>query len=315
MVTSFPAGFDLFTEPSLPEETYLSQAGSGNRNHFQHHRDLGDAIEAMEHNVALKGHDHSGGTDDFDTPKLDEGNTHEDSDLDSASTARHHTLGTDAHQAAAGDHHHDYRGATIENKPLVPCTSTTRPPAPPLGLLIYETDTYRLRVWAQYLGETVPSWHYLLGPLPNVRLRQGTAQKLVHYGSVLEWREEIEDTYNSFDASASPTNITIRESGLYQVECALQWDPSYVPDTAHAVFCLNGVETTVRQSQYLRGNAFQPGFSQTLTVVGKLRMVTNDIVTVKASYTAPSNLLELIFSFFDAPTKVNSRLDIAYLGP
>lgn len=313
MPTSFPGGFDTFNEPTIPEETTLSSAGTGSRNHTEHHRDMGDAIEAIEHNVALKGHDHSGGTDDFDTPKLDAANTHENSDVDSSLTSLHHTLGTGAHQAAAGDHAHEY--SDILHTPFRACTSTTRPGYPTLGLMIYELDTYRLRVWAQYPGDTAPSWRFLLGPLPNVRLRQAAAQKLSYSGSILEWREEIEDSSNSFDATVSLTNITIREKGLYQVECALQWDPSVVPDTAHAVFCINGVETTVRQSQYLRGNVFQPGFSQTLTVVGKLRLAVNDTVTVKASYSAPSNLLELIFSFFDAPSKVNSRLDIAYLGP
>ena len=61
MPTQWPAGNDTFTEPSTPETTPLSSAGTGNFNHFEHHVNLGDAIEAMQATVPLKTHDHSGG--------------------------------------------------------------------------------------------------------------------------------------------------------------------------------------------------------------------------------------------------------------
>ena len=56
MPTSFPGGFDTFNEPTIPEETTLSSAGTGSRNHTEHHRDLGDAVEAIERNVPLVTH-------------------------------------------------------------------------------------------------------------------------------------------------------------------------------------------------------------------------------------------------------------------
>lgn len=314
MPTAYPNGFDDFGVPSLPEQTPLSSAGDSTRNHTELLRDIGDATEQLEHHASQRAHDHSGdATDTKKGAKLSQANTHQSPDTDTAGGI-HRTVGTGHEQAARGDHIHDY--ASLTGKPIVACTSTTRPGTPTLGLLIYETDTYRLRVWAQYPGDTVPSWRFLLGPLPNVRLRQTAAQQLTASGSILEWREELEDAYNSFDKNVSLTNINVKEAGVYQITVALQWDPSVVPDTAHVIVCVNGVETTVRQSQFMRGGGlFNPGFSQTITVTGPLRLALNDVLTVKAKYTASGGLLGFIFSFFDGPSKVNSRFDLVYQGP
>ena len=55
MPTNYPDSPDLFLEPTLPEETPLSGAGpGGTRNHTEHHRDLGDAIEAIEVTASVK---------------------------------------------------------------------------------------------------------------------------------------------------------------------------------------------------------------------------------------------------------------------
>lgn len=149
MSTEYPDDFDSFIEPTLPEETPLSSAGSGDRNHVEHHRDLGDAVEAIQHNAALKGHDHSGDADDIAKGgKLDQTNTHENVDTDTANGI-HHTLGKGATQAAKGDHIHDYTSNEIINKPWEICPSTNRPPPFP-GKMIYELDTNRVRVWAQF---------------------------------------------------------------------------------------------------------------------------------------------------------------------
>lgn len=312
MAISYPGGLDSFSEPTLPEDTPLASAGSATRNHVEHHRDLGDAVEAIERNASLKGHDHSGdATDTHKGAKLTQAVTHESPDTDTTSGI-HHTLGTGANQAARGNHVHDYSALT--GRPIIACTSTTRPSSPSLGLLIYETDTFRMRAWAQYPGDSAPAWRFLLGPTPAVRLRQGAAQQIFPAGSVMEWRDELEDAYGMFDKNASLTNVVIKEPGLYQVTATVQWDAVNVPDVAHAVVLINGVETTVRQSQFMRGNLFTPGFSQTLTVTGPLRFALNDVVTVKASFTAPG-LITWLLSFFDGPTKINSRFDLVYSGP
>lgn len=313
MATNYPGSVDDFGVPSLPEETPLSSAGDSTRDHTQLHKDEGDAIEALQANAALKSHDHSGTDSIGHGTKLTQANTHQSADTDGATTALHHTIGSGANQAAAGNHVHDY--SVITNTPFRRCTSSTRPSSPSLGLIIYETDTHRMRVWDQYPGDPDPSWRYLLGPLPNVRLRQTAAQQLNASGTILEWREELEDGFDMFNSGISLTNITCKEAGLYQVTVAVQWDPQHVPDVAHVIVVVNGVETTVRQQQYLRGNVFQPGFSQTITATGPLRLALNDVVTVKVKYTAGGGLLGFIFSFFDSASKVNSRFDLAFVGP
>lgn len=105
MPSNFPGSDDSFTEPSSPGSTALSSAGTGSRTHTQHHRDLGDAIEAVQANVAILTHDHSG-SGARATSKLAQANTHESPDTDASTSALHHTLGTGANQAAAGNHTH-----------------------------------------------------------------------------------------------------------------------------------------------------------------------------------------------------------------
>ena len=533
MPTKFNDGvddFDVFNEPSIPEETTLSSAGTGSRNHPEHHRDMGDAIEAMQRNMALGDHDHSGGGGHFDTGKLVQVNTHEDADTDSGDTAIHHTLGSNPGQAAAGNHDHGFvSGYQI-------CTSTTRPFDPAVGTTIYETDTNRVRVWSTFAdnvvitgvdstdnynrtlpndmgtalweqtydtpsgqgkwaipdgtqlswidqgnaanrciarridpadaitatndqvitwqtgdevidpnglfqggasndkyfrmsadkqsyirlqvgwdwiilfytvsgkanekelgrvsctidtntplttwrgqmkdreftlyrlgellvtikdtkalsamgptnrgwgngavagahlvsGQTTPAnenwvriqdlvyfasanrWTLLsVASVPVIRLRQSKIQKILYSGTAIEWTEELEDNFGFFTPS-DPTNIVMKESGLYQIECGLQWDPQYVPDIASASLLINGTETTIKEQRFMRGNTFTPGFSQTLSVQGKLRFAAGDVLQVKAKYTAGSSLLDKIFSYFDPATKVNSRIDIHFMSP
>lgn len=86
----------------------------------------------------------------FATNKLNQVNTHQNPDTDTVTTAIHHTIGTSGTQAAAGNHIHDYNGPTIINKPYILCTSTTRPSAPEVGEIIWETDTNRVRAWASF---------------------------------------------------------------------------------------------------------------------------------------------------------------------
>lgn len=105
MATNFPDSNDVFTEPSSPGSTALSSAGTASRNHPQHHRDYGDAIEAMQAQATLLAHSHDGSTARHGS-KLAQANTHESPDTDASTSALHHTLGTGAFQAAAGNHTH-----------------------------------------------------------------------------------------------------------------------------------------------------------------------------------------------------------------
>lgn len=155
------AGIDSFSVPSNPQATTLSSGGSSARDHTQSHQDLGNAIVAIETNAAPLAHDHSGadpsGLDLWVTSKLAQANTHQSPDTDATIASLHHTIGVLPTQAAAGNHAHDYEGSSVFNKPMVICTSTTRPIDPPVGMLIFETDTNCGRVWSQFPGNTLVS--------------------------------------------------------------------------------------------------------------------------------------------------------------
>lgn len=157
MPTNYPNGLDEFIEPLSPETTPLSQAGTGNYNHIQSHTNMGDAIEALQANATLATHDHSGdpgaGADRVRGYKLQQANTHEGCDVDSSPAAIHHTIGPGPNQAAAGNHTHDFN--SLINLPYRLCTSTTRPTGVPVGTMIYESDTNRVRVWSQFKANNV----------------------------------------------------------------------------------------------------------------------------------------------------------------
>jgi len=104
--TIFPNNDDTFGTPSQPTTTVLASAGDSTRNHVQHHQDLGDAVDALERNVALLTHDHSAGTGRRATRQLVQANTHNEPDTDQGPLAIHHTLGPRHHNAAPGDHTH-----------------------------------------------------------------------------------------------------------------------------------------------------------------------------------------------------------------
>lgn len=112
MATNYPTSNDVFTEPSTPATVPLGSAGDSSppRTHTEHHRDLGDAIIALQANSPLLGHDHSG-TGARATNKLLQVNTHQSADTDTSTSAIHHTLGTGANQAAPGNHTHPGPGA------------------------------------------------------------------------------------------------------------------------------------------------------------------------------------------------------------
>lgn len=571
MAINYPNGVDTFSEPTLPEYTSLAQPGPDGRAHVAHHRDLGDAVEALQTHAAKRGHDHSGdATSTSAGAKLKWNNTHQSevpatsltvarqyADTDYNDLSIHHTLGTGQFQAAPGNHNHVY--STLIGIPWLACLSTQPPPDPTPGMLIYETDTNRVRVWNtfnqnqitaglnslenfnqgvnnQNLGNTrweqtyyatdlpVPEafttsppapwtvaqaaqgrlatpdgqtaswidagifteqcvarrinaadaitqsdnqvisfktgstviedgdsnpllrvegatndfflrmsansqsyWRFRLGfnyvkvfatttgrsgeffigqltnittnlantewrieleertlrfyrlgqflgavtdsrsltskgalfrgwgfgvqagyrvlgqttpanidwirvadlglyqsvyrwtllpaaSVPTCRLIQKFNQPLAKTGTILQWSEAIEDNFGFFNLN-NPSLVTITEPGLYQVEAALQWDPQVAPDEATAILMLNGKETTIRESRFIRGNDFTPGFSQTLSLSSKIRVGAGETLSIKATYQAKADLLSQILSFFDETSKVTSRIDVTYVAP
>jgi hypothetical protein len=320
--TNYPGSPDVFNVPSEPESTPLSEAGSATRNHTESIRDQGLAIMAIEANASKKAHDHSGdATDVAKGPKLAQANTHQSVDTDAAPGSIHHTLdtttGVDANKAAPANHVHDYNTpGRLLNRPYVICLSTTRPSSPFPGLLIFETNTHRFRFWDQFPGEGSASWKLLpLSFVPTCRLQQTITQQIAQTGTVIQFDTELEDNNSFFNLANSHTDIVINEPGLYHLDAAVAWNSSNIPDTAYVWFTVNGIDTIVRNQSLMRGGTgITPGFSQILPVSGKLRLVANDIVRLKAGYLSPGGIIGFILSFFDGPTKVASRIEIAYLG-
>ena len=153
MAITYPTSPDNFNVPTEPEGTPLSEAGTSLRNHTSLHDDTNQAIIKLEQIAAQITHDHSGSV--LDTTKgvqLAQANTHLNPDTDASVFALHHTLGTGATQAAAGNHTHviTFPSVTFPYMPYIICTSTTRPNDPKVGTMIWETDTNAVRAWASF---------------------------------------------------------------------------------------------------------------------------------------------------------------------
>jgi hypothetical protein len=320
----YPGAIDSFTTPSDPENTPLSEAGDASRNHTESIHDQGLAIEQLETLASKVTHDHSGSTTDTTKgPKLNQVNTHQSADTDSSPTAIHHSLGTGANQAAAGNHIHDY--SVITNTPYRVVTSTTHPSSPFLGEMIFETDTNFFRVWSTIGGTT--AWHIMPGMLvvPLVRAQQTTIQTLTQGGSLINFQQELEDTNNFFNPSVSMTDFTINEPGVYHIDGSMQWSTNYCPDTSFVILTQNGINTTLREHRATRGDnqGGPPGFSQTLAFSGKIRCAANDILRMKADFTASPGLFGLIATFIEfilsggasQQEKISTRIEISYVSP
>jgi len=334
VATNYPDGLDQFHEPLQPEQTALSQAGSQaststnpGRNHVEHHRDLGDAVEALQNHAAQKTHDHSGdNSDPKKGAKLSYLNTHEGLGFSSL-VGIHHTLGSGANQAAPGNHTHDYAGGTIINAPylrklsseVAGLTATATD-----GLTVYETDTNRMRVYTDFGTGNGRRWNILpTANIPIVRLTQASSQVINSSGTILQWAKgtDDEDTFSYFAPSA-PTKIRVTEPGVYQIDLAVQWGVNFIPEVATVVVCVGGTETVLRHSVFqppsvvaLLGTLIDSDYSQTVAVSGKLRLATNAEVTVKARYSGITPIGTLVNTFFDAPSNVKSRIEMHYVGP
>lgn len=311
MPSVYPQQVDVFTEPSAPANTPLDSAGTGDRNHWQHHRDLGDAVEALQIYAAKATHLHDGSDG---TAKLPQANTHENVDTDSSASAIHHTLGAGANQAAPGNHKH--QASDILGLSFLAVTSTTRPATPTLGTTIHETDTARFRCWTKLPWEASPRWVLLpIGNIPVVRLLQGTRQSIPGAGAALEFRVEEEDTFGYFNTATSLSNVTVTEPGLYEVSCSVSWDPSELfGDHAQVGLVVNGVLTKRIASEFIRGNFFTPGFSQVVDLPAcNIRLAAGDTISIRVWHNGPFSQWTFI-NTTQTYQRRDTRLDVIYKG-
>lgn len=311
MPSVYPQQVDVFTEPSAPASTPLDSAGSGDRNHWQHHRDLGDAVEALQIYAAKADHLHDGSDG---TGKLSQENTHQNADTDSSASAIHHTLGTGANQAARGNHQH--QASEILNLGYQIATSSTRPVNPALGVSILETDTACFRTWLKLPWESSPRWVLLPhGNRPVVRLLQGTRQRIPGSGAPLEFRTEEEDTFGYFNTANSLSNVTVSEPGLYEISCSVSWDPSEIfGDHAQVGLVINGQLTKRIASEFIRGNFFTPGFSQVVDLPAcNVRLAAGDTVSIRVWHNGPFSQWTFI-NTTQTTQRRDTRLDVIYKG-
>lgn len=327
----YPGGIDSFNEPSLPETTPLSEAGTGSRNHVEHHHDLGAAIIALQQNASFKDHDHSGvgGGNTAHGNKLSQANTHQNADTDSSPTALHHTLGNGANQAAPGNHTHDYRGDTILNKPYIITTHAEAPATAPVGTLLYETDTGVLKLYSGSgssalfgSAKTLPVSNF-----PVCTVVQNSNQTLNTNGSYndVRWDAATRDNYGMF-GGGSGTYVTIQETGLYSVEAKIQWNPGVGVDNSLMRIVKNNADIGISAGANLVGNLRAAPFSQTTACNGQVRCNSGDSIKVQVAYTKTgvgSNLInagQTISNIFFGgtnidPTQVRSSLTVTYISP
>lgn len=312
MAINYPDDIDVFTEPSAPEFTSLSSAGDGTRAHVAHHRDLGQAVIALQTHAAKRGHDHSGDANNTGKgAKLAQANTHQGADTDSATTALHHTLGTGANQAATGNHVHDYTaltGTPWRRVTTLPSTSSV-----PEGTVVYQTNTQTVRILRSGVWVLSP-----LGRIPICRLRTTARQTIPsgNTGTLVEWGALEEDNFGYF-AAGNPSAITVKEPGLYHVEAAVQWNESVVPDVAYLALVNAGVETSIRDQRSLKYIGISQGFSQTVSVSGYVRVAqANDVLALRVRHTS-ANIINAVLSLFDgvSATGTQSRIDLTFVAP
>lgn len=328
MAVNYPGSIDAFNEPTLPEATPLSEAGTATRNHVEHHHDLGQAVVQLETNAAQLTHIHDGSDGPFGTPKLLQANTHQTPDTDSATTALHHTIdptGASSLKAAAANHVHNYNGSTITNKPYFLCTTTTRPGSPTIGTMIYESDTNTVRVWAQFPGQSSPIWQLLPNAsVPILRAETHQRQQIAvgspttcFFDTVLEdlWGFLTFFVPHFVETSITAnTDVVISEPGHYHVHATICWDPSFTfGDHTLISTTVNGVDIGRKNWEFVRGFDFTPGFSQTNEIYFMWYFNEGDVLRVIAQH----NASEFCWLWFEdtSPNKQVCTLDVAFHGP
>lgn len=180
-----------------------------------------------------------------------------------------------------------------------------------------------------YTGSAL--WQLLpVGATPVLRLSQSVAHNINHAGTLVNWNVVEEDNFGFFNPAASLTNITVTETGVYDIDLSLQWGTTYYPDTGTVVVLVNGQETTVRQNvnAYTQtvnaqtlgsgakgSGAKGPHYSATVPCSGKLRLSQGDVVSVNVYYTTQSATQDLMTTYADVPAKVQSHLEMHFIGP
>jgi hypothetical protein len=136
---------------------------------------------------------------------------------------------------------------------------------------------------AVYYGSS-PLWQLLpVGDTPRVGVGAGVSQQIHPSGSVLEWDTVVEDNFGFYN-SALKTALIVTEPGVYFVHASVAWATDLLGDHAATVIMVNDIPTYHMHWEFVRGDTYTPGFSQTVDVTAYLRLAENDRVGVAAAH-------------------------------
>lgn len=309
MASTFPDTNDSnLGVPPDPAGVALSKGATGGRVHTDHHEILGEAVIAIQQNVPILTHDHSG-TEARPTSRLKQINTHQDPDTDDSATSLHHTLGKSATQAAPGNHRHHSSEITGLGYYLIK-KGESRPLNPPLGTKIYEAETNRVYVWAK-IHPMPLGWRLTTeGSVPYLRAKQTRRQVIPsgRNGTMIEWHQKTDGEFDILNPSRSLTNLYAPEDGVYHIEYSVAYDRDWLANASGTGLRLNGglpPDPTDRW-EYTRGQIF--GIVQNVDNQADVRLKKGEYVTVWARHNALFN------EFTERPSPQSSRVTMRYVG-
>ena len=135
---------------------------------------------------------------------------------------------------------------------------------------------------------TSPIWQLLpVGSMPKVALLTGRAQSINPTGSLVEWDEVVEDNFGFYRAE-DPSTLVISEPGVYHLHASIIWGTNIRGDHAATVIMINGQATPHMHWEFVRGNNYVPGFSQTVDVSAFLRLDGGDRLAIAAAHNGAS---------------------------
>ena len=116
------------------------------------------------------------------------------------------------------------------------------------------------------------------------------------------------------NVQSSQTDIVIKETGVYQVNASICWDPGYGSfDTAGIGFSVNGQDIARLAKNFMRGNGYAPGFSQTQACSFTYSFNYGDVLHVTAQHNS-----QYVCWLFHSTTPGNSQacwVELSFLGP
>lgn len=115
------------------------------------------------------------------------------------------------------------------------------------------------------------------------------------------------------DVDESQTDITIQESGHYDVHAAICWDPGFFGfDHSMISITVNGLDIGRKNWEFVRGNGFEPGFSQTNEISFVYYFSAGDVLRVNARHNASSSVW--LWFFDTSPDRQMCWVEVSFRG-